>query len=53
MGLAVLMPSLQSMDLAAVALSAIALLAMFKFHMGLMRTLLLCAVLGLGLKVGF
>ncbi len=53
MGLALPIPSLQSVDIAAVVLSAIAMLAMFKFHVGLMRTLLLCALLGLVLKVGF
>ena len=53
MGLAVPFPSLQSVDLAAVVLSAIAMLAMFKFQIGLMRTLLLCALLGLALKAGF
>ena len=53
MGLAVPMPSLHSVDLAAVLLSVIALLAMFRFHVGLMRTLFLCALLGLVFKVGF
>ncbi len=53
MGLAMPMPHLPSIDIPALALSAIAMLAMFKFHLGLMRTLLLCAVLGLVLKVGF
>ncbi len=53
MGLAVPFPSLQSVDLAAVVLSVFAMLAMFKFQIGLMRTLLLCALLGLALKVGF
>jgi len=53
MGLAVPMPNLHSVDAAALTLSVIAVLAMFKFQVGLMRTLLLCALLGLAVKVGF
>ena len=52
MGFAVPLPNLESLNVSALLLSVIALLAMFKFHVGLMRTLVLCAVLGLMLKPG-
>jgi chromate transporter len=43
-------PAWRSLDLSALALSALAMLMMLKWHVGLIRTLLLCAVLGLLLK---
>ena len=52
-GFAVPVPNLESANLSALLLGAIAMLAMFKFHLGLMRTLLLCAVLGMALKLWF
>ena len=42
----VLMPQLQSLDVPALVLTATAMLAMFKFHLGLVKTLVGCAVLG-------
>jgi chromate transporter len=39
-------PSIGSLDVAAAALSALAMLAMFRFHLGLPKTLAGCALLG-------
>ncbi len=53
MVLSVPMPNLRSVDAMALTFSAIAMLAIFRFHVGLMRTLLLCAALGLVVKMVF
>jgi chromate transporter len=39
-------PDLASLDLAATVLAGLAMLAMFRFHLGLTKTLALCATLG-------
>lgn len=47
LGLSLPIPQLASLDLAALLLGAGAMLAMLRFHVSLMRTLLACALLGL------
>ena len=42
-------PQLASIDWAAAGLTAIAALLLFRFHLGVMKTLAVCVVLGLGL----
>jgi chromate transporter len=45
------LPVLTSIDWAAVGLSAVAAVLLFRFHLGVIRTLGVCIVLGLGLYV--
>lgn len=47
------LPDWQSLDLAALAISAIAALALLRLHLGIPKTLALCAVLGVIWKLGF
>ena len=47
--LGVTLPSLQSLDLRALGLGIVAALALFRFHLGVVKTIGLCAALGLGL----
>jgi chromate transporter len=49
--LRLLVPTLASVDVAAAALSALAMLAMFRFKLGLPRTLALSAALGAACKL--
>ncbi|MDP3859923.1 MAG: chromate efflux transporter [Stagnimonas sp.] len=51
LGLSLPIPHPASLDLAALVLGAGAMLAMLRFHVSLMRTLLVCAVLGLVLRL--
>ena len=44
-------PELASIDAAAAAISAVAALALFRFHLGIVKTLALCAALGLLWKI--
>src|SRR5262249_11927480 len=46
-GVRLLAPDPASLDVAALALSAVAALALFRFELGMLRTLGLCALLGL------
>ena len=48
-----LVPQIQSLDVPALILSLIAAAALFAFHQGIFRTLLLCAALGLTWKIWF
>ena len=48
-----LVPQIQSLDVPALILSLIAAAALFAFHEGIFRTLLLCAALGLTWKIWF
>jgi chromate transporter len=48
-----LVPQIGSLDVPAVILSAIAAAALFAFHQGIFRTLLLCALLGMLWRVWF
>jgi len=46
-------PNLASLDLAAAGLAALAMLAMFRFRLGMVPTLALCGGLGYGLRLAF
>jgi chromate transporter len=45
------LPDLATLDLAALALSLIAAIALLRFHLGIFGTITLCAVLGIGWKL--
>ncbi len=45
------MPVLTSLDLSAVLVTALALMAVFRYRLGVIATLSICAVFGLGLKL--
>ncbi len=47
------LPEWQSLDLAALAISVIAALALLRLHLGIPKTLVLCAILGVFWKFGF
>ena len=47
------LPEWQSLDLAALAISVIAALAVLRLHLGIPKTLVLCATLGVIWKLGF
>ena len=47
------LPEWQSLDLAALAISVIAALALLRLHLGIPKTLVLCAILGVIWKFGF
>ena len=47
------LPDLQTLDFAALAISAIAALALLRLHLGIPKTLALCAALGVIWKLGF
>ena len=47
------LPEWQSLDLAALAISVIAALALLRLHLGIPKTLVLCAILGVIWKLGF
>jgi len=47
------LPVFASLDVAALALSLIAAAALFRFHLGIPKTLALCATLGLAWKMAF
>ena len=47
------LPELQSLDLAALAITAIAALALLRLHLGIPKTLALCAALGVFWKLAF
>ncbi|TAM22864.1 MAG: chromate efflux transporter [Nevskiaceae bacterium] len=51
LGLSLPIPHLESLDLAALVLGVGAMLAMLRFHVSLIRTLLVCAALGLAWRL--
>jgi chromate transporter len=51
-GISLELPVLQSVDVLALAIAALAALALFRFKLGVLKTLFLCSLAGLALKAG-